>query len=253
MKNLLILGASLLFQSAIWAQTRPVFEVPRAILTPKINAAPLDAAWASAAKISALSPSIGAKGHALPTQIRALWDEDFLYFRFECKDSEIYAPFGKSDRDQSLYQGDCVEIFLDVVGDGKQVFEFQFSPKNQVFDQNITLTTEPRADENFKLLPEVLKRDFWLDASWNAATLKSAASQNKSGWIVDVALPAKAILKRLGEEKFAPQTLRANLLRYDYGLGAKRELLPMNWAPVLDGCPHISPGAMGFLKLMGAK
>lgn len=179
--------------------------------------------------------------------MRVLWDEDFLYFRFESEDQNILAPFDKPDRDQPLYQGDAVEIFLDVVGDGRQYFEFQVSPRNQVFDQNIVLTAAPRADENFKLLREVLQRDFWLDASWNCEGLKSATAKTKIGWVVDIALPAKPVLKRLGLEKFAPMTLRANLLRYDW---QDKRLAPLNWSPVLNGCPHISPGAMGFLKLM---
>lgn len=230
------------------ADSLPTLDVPRATITPQMSAAPLDAAWEEAATFPpfTLSKNTDADLKALPTSVKALWNEDFLYFRFECQDADILAPFATATRDLPLYQGDAVEIFLDVVGDGRQVFEFQFSPKNQVFDQNIVLTTEPRADENFKLLPEVLRRDFWPNPSWNCAGLKSATANTANGWIVDVALPAKPILKRLGQEKFAPMTLRANVLRYDW---QDKRLAPLNWAPVLNGCPHISPGAMGFLRL----
>lgn len=230
------------------ADSLPTLDVPRAVTAPKISAAPLDSAWVGAATFPqfTLSKNTNADLKALPTSVKALWNEEFLYFRFECQDADILAPFDGIERDQPLYQGDVVEIFLDVVGDGRQVFEFQFSPKNQIFDQNIVLTTEPRADENFKLLPEVLRRDFWINASWNCEGLKSAASRTESGWIVDVALPVKPVLKRLGQDTFAPMTLRANVLRYDW---QNKRLAPLNWASVLNGCPHISPGAMGFLRL----
>lgn len=227
----------------------PVLDVPRATTAPQINAAPLDAAWNGAVTFSdfTLSLGTGADLKPLPTSVRVLWDEDFLYFRFECQDSDILAPFDGTERNQTLHQGDVVEIFLDVVGDGRQYFEFQFSPKNQVFDQNIVLTAEPRADENFRLLPAVVQRDFWRDPNWNCAGLKSATAKTPDGWIVDIALPAKPVLKRLGQEKFAPMTLRANLLRYDW---QDKRLAPLNWAPVQCGCPHISPQAMGFLRLL---
>jgi len=50
-------------------------------------------------------------------------------------------------------------------------------------------------------------------------------------------------------------TLRAHLLRYRWtkpfstAVDPERRLIAMSWAPVLHGCPHISPGAMGVLKL----
>jgi len=51
-------------------------------------------------------------------------------------------------------------------------------------------------------------------------------------------------------------TLRAHLLRYRWtkpfstAVDPERRLIAMSWAPVLHGCPHISPGAMGVLKLV---
>ncbi len=43
-------------------------------------------------------------------------------------------------------------------------------------------------------------------------------------------------------------------MRYEYPKpadeNAKRKLIAMNWAPVMYGQPHISPGAMGYVTLV---
>lgn len=234
----------------------PVLNVPRALSTPRLNASPSDAAWASAATISALTLSRGEElsSNVPPTRVKLMWDENFLYARFECGDTRIYAPFVKPDRDQPLYQGDVVELFLDVVGDGRQYVELQISPRNQVFDQNIVLSTAPVSDENGRLVDAILKRDFWPDSSWNMKGLQTAASTRPRGWTADVAVPAAPLLRRLGLKTFAPMTLRAHLMRYKWiptgDPKTPRRLIPMNWAPVQSGTPHISPQAMGFLKLV---
>ena len=241
----------------------PSLEVPRAKIAPLVSADVLDPAWRQSARLETLGLALGegSKGLApLPTQVLAQWDEKFLYVRFVCKDAAIYAPF--TARDSTVYQGDCAEVFLDVVGDGRQVVELQLSPSGGIFDQQILLTTEARYDENLVLTNEVLSRDFWTDLGWNMKDLKTAYSLTKTGWIADFAIPAEAILRRRGLKTFEPMTIRANFLRYDWApdntdawgikdaTGQKRRLNAHNWAPVKHGSPHISPAAMGFLKLV---
>lgn len=244
-------------------QRLPVFEIRRAVLAPQVSAALDDPAWKNAAKLDALGLALGdgSKGLApLPTQVLAQWDEKFLYVRFVCADSEVYTPFSK--RDEAIYQGDCAEVFLDCVGDGRQSIELELAPNGAVFDQQILLSTEARSDENLVLVPEVVERDFWTNLSWNMIALKSATSVSKAGWIADFALPAEEVLHRRGLKSFSPMTLRANFLRYNWApdntdawgikdaTGQKRRLNAHNWAPVKHGSPHISPAAMGFLRLV---
>ena len=245
------------------AQRLPLWEIKRAFLAPQNSADPLDPAWQNAARIDALSLALGdgSKGLTpLPTQVLAQWDDRWLYVRFVCEDKDAYSPFSK--RDEAIYQGDCAEIFLDVAGDGRQVVELQLAPNGAIFDQQILLTTEAKSDENLVLDQPILERDFWMDLGWNLSAMKTATSQTATGWIADFALPAEAILRRRGVKTFSPMTIRANFLRYDWapdnsdawGLkdasGQKRRLNAHNWAPVKHGSPHISPAAMGFLKLV---
>jgi hypothetical protein len=254
----LLMLFALLPLAKVEAQTNrlPVLEVPFAVQKPRMDASSGDSAWKTGAVIPSLSYSIGVESGGrppLPTRVLALWDEAHLYLRFVCTDPEIYVPFAGTQRDQPLYKADVVEVFLDVKGDGRQYYELQANAKNQVFDQNIVLTAEPRSNELLRLADEIVGRDFWPDLGWTMDGLQTAASQTPDSWTVDFAIPASVVMRRLGTDKFSPMNLRANLLRYEYprpATGDKRSLHAQNWAPVQIGCPHISPQAMGFLKLL---
>ena len=148
------------------------------------------------------------------------------------------------------------------MGDGRQYFELQGAPNGAIFDQQTYLTAPAQSDENLMLVQSIIDRDFWTDLGWNMKDLKTPSSHSDKGWIVDCALPAPAVLRRRGLQAFDPMTMRANFLRYDWAPdyttawsiidkdGRKRRLNAHNWAPVKYGNPHVSPQAMGFLKLV---
>jgi hypothetical protein len=187
------------------------------------------------------------------------WDADYLYVRFIADDDDIKTPF--TERDAFHYLGDVCEVFLDPVGDGRQYFEFQLSPRGGILDQYVVLSDPPLYNEWGRLTADYKARSYWPNLSWNCSGLKTAARSLERdgrlvGWIAEFALPAKALLQRLGRTEFAPQTLRANFMRYDWQPGkdaAQPELVQANWSPVLVGCPHISAVRMGFLQLVKNK
>lgn len=236
----------------------PFVEVPAAKTTPLMTADLADPAWATAAVIPALGGTIKDRVpmKPFPTEVRLLWDAKYLYVRFICTDAEIYSPFEKHD--DPLYLGDVVEMFLDARGDARQYIELQVSPRNKTFDQNFVLSAEPRADVGSRLPDEILQRDFWSNLQWDMAGLRTATSTITkngvtTGWVADIAVPAEEALHRLGEKTFHPMTLRAHFMRYEWPKpakdGDKRQLIGMSWSPIVDGCPHISPMAMGFVVL----
>ncbi|BDI30480.1 hypothetical protein CCAX7_25310 [Capsulimonas corticalis] len=235
------------------ARTPPTLSVPRTPTTPKLDADPADPAWKDAAAIPALGLCLGDQQkdlHPLATQVKLLWSEDALYVRFLCDDDQQYIP--NHGHDSPIWKGDAVEVFLDVKGDARQWIELEVSPSNDTFDQLATLTAEPRSDADGLLESEVSQRDWWTDLSWDLDGWRTAARIDAhGGWIVDMAIPASA-LRRLGRNKYAPLTMRANFIRYKYlpaPAGEARRLLAMDWAPVVYGCPHLSPQAMGYLQL----
>ena len=84
--------------------------------------------------------------------------------------------------------------------------------------------------------------------------LVSAAKITPEGWIADLRIPVATILRRTGGGYLAPGTLRANFIRYQWPLvNGTRVMVPLNWSLVRQGCPHISPAAMGFLDLQPAR
>lgn len=237
--------------------SRPSIDVPRATTQPAMTAAADDAAWAPAATITELTPSLGTNKNtkSLPTTVRLMWDEQFLYVRFVCEDDEIYIPFEGDQRDRDYYKGDAAEVFLDAAGDQKQWYEIQVTPANQILDQTLLVTADkPTSNKNGRLDEVILKRDWWKALSYDIEGLKTAASKAADGksWIVEIAIPAKVALRRLGQEKFSPMPLRVHLMRYDWQMvDGKRVLHPLNWSPVEFGRPHQSPAAMGTLNLKG--
>ena len=262
--SFLALALLLVYHTPAQEATTPRLDVPKtATLVPRVTAEPDDTSWADAAVISTLTISLGAAtrpGIVPSTEIRLRWDPQFLYIRFLCADDDIYAPF--DGRDQPLYKADVAEVFVDPAGDGRQFIELQLSPRGDVFRQLSLLTADAASGPDGVLLDEVVKRELWRFPNWDLPGLRTAAricqlGSGKPGWITDFALPAAPLLRRLGRREFsAGLTLRANLLRYDWQPSGNatsplaRTLVPVNWAPVRLGCPHLSPRAMGFLRLV---
>ncbi|HWE04365.1 MAG TPA: carbohydrate-binding family 9-like protein [Tepidisphaeraceae bacterium] len=238
----------------------PRIDVPQSPTPPRIDASEQDPAWTSAALISSLTVSLrtgGEKLSPLPTQVRLLWDADWLYIRFTCTAGEIYSPF--THHGDKLYQGDVVEVFIDPKGDGRHWLEVEVSPNNVTMEVQTMLTAEPKWDANRILTREIISRDLWANLDYTLAGMRTAASIRRDqdkviGWTVDLALPARVLMRRLGADRFSPGALRANFMRYAYPApakeGDKRSLIAMNWAPVMYGQPHISPAAMGYVTLV---
>ncbi len=234
----------------------PSLNVPKADTAPQIDGKLDDPAWAKAAVINGLRPCRGGKYQEkidkVPTTIRLLWDENYLYVAYECTDNDIVATM--TERDSLLYQEDVCEVFIDPKGDGRQYFEVQVSPNNVIFDIMHLATDEPRYTEQMRFTEDFCKSDRWVFTEWNMDGLKTATVRTEKGWNCEIAIPAKHIMKRKakGKDKLEPCELRANFMRYDHQPNSKtgkRDLVHMNWAPVQFGCPHISPAAMGMLNL----
>lgn len=236
-------------------QPRPRLDVPQALRAPAITAQTDDPAWATAAVIPALTMSLGPQSEgltALPTEVRLLWDPQYLYIRVRCEDASIYTPV--TGRDAPLYSGDTIEIFLDPTGDGKQYVELQVNPNNDVLDILHLHTGEPTTGPTLLLDSPENIREQWHLREWTYPGWRTAAAKTPTGWLIDAALPAAPLLKRLGLPRYQPMTLRANILRYDYLVRSEKPddkaLIDMNWAPTIFGRPHISPASMGYLRLV---
>jgi hypothetical protein len=238
---------------------RPHVAVPFTTATPLVTAAADDPAWTAAAVVSLDTPSLSSSPPpAIPipvTEVRLLWDPAWLYVRFLCHDDQTYLPVHGPGA--PIYQGDVVELFLDPVGDGREWVELEFNATNDIFQQITLCTGEPKSDAGLRLTQDVISRDMWSFPNANLPHLRSAAAPwnvngQTVGWIVDVAVPAAELLKRLGLKKYQAASLRGNFLRYKHVLlptSSKRDMLSLVWSPTLLGIPHRSPAAFGFIDL----
>jgi len=238
---------------------RPSLNIPFTATAPPISADPTDPVWSHGALIPALTLSLGpdAKGLApLSTQVRVLWNHDYLFVRFVCHGGDLYSPV--KGHDAPLFKGDVAEVFIDPVGDGQQFVELEVSPNNSVLDILHLITGPPASGPDGVLLANVIGRDMWSFPEWNMDGLITATGHltgggKVTGWIVDMAIPAGPLLKRLGTTHYTPMKMRANFVRYDQLPGPKpgshRQFIAMNWSPVVWGRPHRAPRAMGSLVL----
>lgn len=241
--------------AGITAAEPPTLTVPRAAEAPGIDGRLDETAWTQAAVIPSLLPPRGQQASAdiQPTEIRLLWDATGMHLAFRCLDDEIYAS-GTIPHDGDVYREDVCEVFLDAKGDGRQWIEIQVNPLNQTLDLMSLNVGDTASLPNGRLASTT---DLFSFRGWEAEGLRTAAGRltegdREIGWTVEMTIPATALTKRLGVKELQPGAMRANFIRYDHRLpqsGTQRRLVQQNWAPVVHGCPHISPSAMGFLIL----
>jgi hypothetical protein len=88
-------------------------------------------AWLDIPSVQLVETASGEQTN-LQTIVKACWNSEFVYFRFECEDDHIVANY--QWRDEPLYLEDVIEVFIDEVGDGRQYQEYEVSPHNVLFD-----------------------------------------------------------------------------------------------------------------------
>jgi len=257
----LMLASAVAASPSLKAGSQAFLEIPYCEKAPSIDGSVNDAEWEGSASIpSLIIPSNKTKAEKydrIPTEMKLFWDEDYLYLAYKCVDPEIYANLTKHD--DALCKQDVCEAFIDQIGDSMQYIEIQVSPNNVVFDKLFVLSAPPVYSPDRLLSSKFRERDLWEMTEWNCEGLKTAAGRLEKdgkvvGWTVEMAIPAKVLAKRRGSDKLAPCEMRANFCRYDWPLfddgRPGRDEAFLYWAPTPNGCPHITPGCMGWIRLV---
>lgn len=73
---------------------------------------------------------------------RVVYDETHLYVAFQVSDTDLQSPHRNAD--DHLWEQDCVEVFVDPDGDGRNYFEIQVSPRGVVFDTRYDSRRQPQ-------------------------------------------------------------------------------------------------------------
>ncbi|HEY6952864.1 MAG TPA: carbohydrate binding family 9 domain-containing protein [Bacteroidota bacterium] len=106
------------------------------------------------------------------TFVRMLYNQDYVYFGFDCKDTNVAALRAHiTDRDK-MFDDDFVDIILDTYGDYQRAYEIVTNPYGI---QGDLLMTSNNEDPSF-------------DMVWDAA-----ASINSDGWTAEIAVPFKSL------------------------------------------------------------
>jgi len=158
---------------------KKTIEIPKAAKPPAIDGKLDDDCWKNAAvadRFTQLGSDAPAKEQ---TTARLTYDDTALYIAFVCKESrmgEILAR--KTKHDDSVWQDDCVEIFLDANHD--HLSYYQFIVNSLGTRQEGCCDSVKRIDQKW-------------DGQWQAA-----ASAHKDHWIAEVAIPFASIKAKPG-------------------------------------------------------
>jgi hypothetical protein len=129
-----------------------------------------------------------------------MWDETHLYFAFDCKDSDIYAP--KMERDDHVYFHDCVEIFIMPERRTRTYWEIVVSPSRSIFDglhakRLNNWGTDQNNDEDVA----------GLKIGTSISGTPDKADDTDTGYIVEIAVPFDQIPSYTRGNKPAPGEL----------------------------------------------
>ena len=161
-------------------------------------------------------------------EAKLLYDDKFLYVAFDVKDSDIWATFKK--RDDKLWQEECVELFIDWSGKGKNYIEIQVNPLGTVFDSFL-----PEYRKHWKA-----KTEYDFDSGVIAKVKVDGTVGNRKdtdkGWVVELAVPFDKLKGPAAEGPKVPpaigDTWRINLFRVDRPGTPPRET-GSAWSPPL--------------------
>lgn len=211
-------------------------QVGKAAAAPAIDGKDDDAAWQTAMPIQvARQPDSRPLDKAIAAQAKLLWDDQNLYFTAHASDSDIRNTH--KDNDDTLWEGDVIELFVKLPDqDGKYV-EMQFAPNGAHFDAQFTGPRQP-AWQEARSFETGMDYKLTVDGDCNG-------DGADKGFTVEAKIPWKGL--GLSAAPAAGTVLQANIYRIDdkgtHDLGHMGA-----WVPV-GGDFHKLDGA-GRLKLV---
>jgi hypothetical protein len=210
----------------------PEYLVAHARKAPEIDGRIDDEAWRSASAVL-LRNSFNGSPVTLRTELRMLYDREFLYLAFDCEDPDVWGSFRQ--RDEPLYTQEVVELFVDADGDGRAYQELQVSPHNVIFDA---------------FFPS---RRQGMDLSFDSGIVSAAAvngtidqpSDVDRGWTVEAKVPLKTFAPEVPLEQRAGKSWRFNAYRLE--LLQRRVTEGQAFSPLYQGDFHNLP-RFGLLR-----
>jgi len=135
----------------------------------------------------------------LETEVKACWNEDFLYFSFKCSDDFIKATM--TEYNDKLYEEDVVEIFIDDNKDLKTYVEIEVNPLNAALHY---------------LVHNTLKKEKFLYAKVEKSIVSATNFDNVLGiWNIEISIPMKEFLTAKNNPPLPGDKWYVNFYRID--------------------------------------
>ncbi|MGB8224225.1 MAG: carbohydrate-binding family 9-like protein [Polyangiales bacterium] len=218
----------------------PVLAVARATRPPMLDGLLDDPDWSAAHSTGAFVETRNGGPAPVQTSAKLLWDDRNLYVGVDVNDTLLRSSH--TQRDDHLWEQDCVEVMIDPDGDGKSYFEIQVSPRALVFDTRYEARRVPKpfghVDWDGKIRVGVSVR----------GTLDD--DEHDDGYTIEMAIPWQAFSLD-GKPEASPaigDQWRANF--YVMDLLADRQQAAA-WSPLGIGDFHV-PSRFGILAFEGA-
>ena len=172
------------------------------------------------------------------TTARMLWDDSYLYISWHCEDTQIWSTL--TARDDTLYEQEVVEVFINPDGDREAYLELEVNPLGTLWD-------------GF-----VLKRDSALIGilAWNSFELRRGVnlegavndpSDTDKSWSVELAVPLKELVTAPNTPPKDGDRWRLNLYRIDLPQRNKELADYSAWSPV-SGESYHDPDRFGEIE-----
>ena len=184
-----------------------VYTAKKTVKAPEIDGILNDPCWKDLETINLVSVIDGTKPK-LPTTVRAIWDDKYLYIGFECQDSDAESTLLQPDGDISA--GDYCGILFNAMSDTTTYCKIEIAPTGVVYD---AFVVSGRGDINPKVL-----------TSWNCENTRASVSVYGGGpmpgtsdrfWTVEIAIPLKECLPAKNIPPVTGDTWKVNFVRYD--------------------------------------
>jgi hypothetical protein len=237
------LGGALCIAGCTCASPRtdiPSYRAPFVSEPPVIDGRLDDAAWRQAPQTDAFVNTMNGAPADPHTKARLAWDDTHLYVAFDVEDD--YLKCDLSGHDPHLWEQDTVEIMVDPGGDGRNYFELQLSPTNQVFDT--------RYDS--RRVPQPFGHTGWNSGMRGVALTRGTPNDDEAddGYVAEMAIPWTAFAH--GNPPASPpqagETWRIALYVLDARPGGGQG--GVGWSPPLVGDFHV-PERFGQVTFQG--
>lgn len=214
---------------------RPEYRAFKVANPIKVDGKLSEAAWASAPEVGPFVDNFSGSASSLQTSAKILYDDEFLYFSFSVKDSNIWSTFTK--RDEHLWLEEVVEVFLQPDSKNPNYIELEVNPLGTMIDIYLIDIRKPIPYE-----------------SWNSARLKwgvevDGTVDGKEGdrmWTCEMALPLADAVTAANLPPKAGDRWRMNLYRVE----SLPEKAGLAWAPTMKHDFHV-PSMFGDLVFTG--